>query len=60
MEHLAELLLKLLILVLEAYTLYKLDKTLKALVETRNLDQRPQNQLEEAKKNLSDKNKLNH
>lgn len=58
MEHLAELLLKLLILFIEAYNLYKykLEKTLKALIETRNLDQRPQNQLKEADKNdLSDK-----
>ena len=54
MEHLAELLLKVFILCLEAYCLYKLEKTLKALVETRNLDQRPQNQLEEAKGDLSD------
>lgn len=45
MEHLAELLLKLFILALEAYNLYKLEKTLKALIESRKLDQSPENQL---------------
>lgn len=50
MEHLAELVLKLLILVLEAYNLYKLEKTLKALIESRKLDQSLNIQLGEAKK----------
>jgi hypothetical protein len=59
MEHLAELLLKVFILLLEAYNLFKLEKTLKALIESRKLDQCPQNQLEEAK-DLSRKDKLNH
>lgn len=50
MEHLVELLLKMLILIFEAYNLYKLEKTLKALVEIRTLSQRPENQLKEAEK----------
>lgn len=49
MEYLVELLLKVLILVLEAYNLYKLEKTLKALIESRKLDQSPGNQLDETK-----------
>lgn len=53
MEHLAELLLKLLILVLEAYNLYKLEKTIKALIESRKLDQSP-NQIDDAKSDLLD------
>lgn len=50
MEHFVELLLKMLILVLEAYSLYKLEKTIKALVESRKLDQSPKSQLKEAEK----------
>ena len=54
MEHLAELMLKVLILVLEAYNLYKLEKTLKALIESRKLDQSPNNQLDKADDDLLD------
>ena len=50
-DHLVELLLKLLILVLEAYNLYKLEKTLKALIESRKPEERPQKQLEETNEN---------
>jgi hypothetical protein len=53
MEHLAELMLKVLILVLEAYNLYKLEKTLKALIESRKLDQSPK-QLQQASSDLYD------
>lgn len=53
MEHLAELLLKLLILCVEAYNLYKLEKTLKALIESRKPDQSPKIQLDKAKNDLS-------
>jgi hypothetical protein len=54
MEHLAELMLKMLILALEAYNLYKLEKTIKALIESRKLDQSPK-QLQQASSDLSDK-----
>lgn len=54
MEHLAELFLKVLILVLEAYSLYKLEKTLKALIESRKPDQSPK-QIQQAKDDLSRK-----
>ena len=56
MEHFVELLLKMLILTLKAYNLYKLEKTLRTLAESRKLEKRPQNQLEETNNNdLSDK-----
>lgn len=46
-EHLAELLLKVLILALEAYNFYKLEKILKATIKIRGLENRP-NQLNSA------------